>query len=36
MYKISDYIRSGSLLARNILFPRHKKLSQLMIYATNR
>lgn len=36
MYKISDYVRNGWLLLRNTFFPRHKKLSQLMIYATNR
>lgn len=36
MYKISDYIRNGVLLLRNSFFPGHKKLSQLMIYATNR
>ncbi|MDE5840521.1 MAG: radical SAM protein, partial [Muribaculaceae bacterium] len=36
MYKVSDYIRNGFLFLTNNLFPRHKKLSQLMIYATNR
>ncbi|MDE6696931.1 MAG: radical SAM protein [Muribaculaceae bacterium] len=36
MYKFSDYIRNGVLLLRNSFFPRHKKLSQFMIYATNR
>lgn len=36
MYKIQDYLRNGALLVRNTLFPRKKKLSQLMIYATNR
>ena len=35
MYTAYDYIRNGILLARNTLLPRHKKLSQLMIYATN-
>lgn len=36
MYKISDYIWNGALFTWNTLFPRRKKLSQLMIYATNR
>lgn len=36
MYKISDYIYNGFLFMRNGFFPRHKTLSQLMIYATNR
>lgn len=36
MYKIQDYIRNGVLLTRNIIFPRNKKLAQLMIYTTNR
>lgn len=36
MYRLSDYIQNGVLLARNIMFPRKKKLAQLMIYATNR
>lgn len=36
MYKISDYLRNGFLFVRNLAFPRKKKLSQLMIYATNR
>lgn len=35
MYKISDYIHNGGLFIRNVLFPKDKKLSQLMIYATN-
>ncbi len=36
MYRLQDYLRNGILLLNNILFPRNKKLSQLMIYATNR
>lgn len=36
MYKLQDYLRNGALLVRNTLFPRKKKLAQLMIYATNR
>ena len=34
MYKFSDYIHNGLLFLNNQLLPRHKKLSQLMIYAT--
>lgn len=36
MYKIQDYLLNGVLLLRNTIFPRKKKLAQLMIYATNR
>lgn len=36
MYSIQDYVRNGALLIHNTLFPRRKKLAQLMIYATNR
>ena len=36
MYKITDYIRNGVQLTRNTIFPRSKRLAQLMIYATNR
>mgnify|MGYP001036424186 FL=1 len=36
MYKVTDYIWNGVLLARNTIFPGNKKLAQLMIYATNR
>lgn len=36
MYKLSDYITNGWLFLRNLVFPREKKISQLMIYATNR
>ena len=35
-YKITDYIRNGVQLTRNTIFPRSKRLAQLMIYATNR
>ena len=34
MYKIGDYIHNGLLFVNNMARPRHKKLSQLMIYAT--
>ena len=34
MYKATDYLTSGLVYANNALRPRHKKLSQLMIYAT--
>lgn len=34
MYKLSDYIHNGVIYINNILRPGHKKLSQLMIYAT--
>ena len=34
MYKFGDYIHNGLLYVNNMLLPRHKKLSQLMIYAT--
>ncbi|MDE6696135.1 MAG: radical SAM protein [Muribaculaceae bacterium] len=36
MYKIKDYLRNGVILINNIIFHKKKKLSQLMIYATNR
>lgn len=36
MYRLSDYLRNGTLFLHNTLRPRHKKLSQLMLYATNR
>lgn len=36
MYKIQDYLRNGVLMLRNTIFPRNKKLAQLMIYATNK
>ena len=34
MYRIGDYIHNGLLYLNNMTRPRHKKLSQLMIYAT--
>ncbi len=36
MYKLRDYIRNGVLMLRNTIFPKKKKLAQLMIYATNK
>lgn len=34
MYKAKDYLHNGVILVNNTLRPHHKKLSQLMIYAT--
>lgn len=34
MYKVKDYLFNGVLFVNNMLRPHHKKLSQLMIYAT--
>ena len=34
MYSIYDYAYNGLLYLNNILRPRHKRLSQLMIYST--
>ena len=34
MYSILDYVYNGCLYLNNIIRPRHKRLSQLMIYAT--
>ena len=34
MYTIYDYAHNGLLYLNNIVRPRHKRLSQLMIYAT--
>ena len=34
MYTITDYAYNGYLYLNNIMRPRHKRLSQLMIYAT--
>lgn len=34
MYTIYDYAYNGYLYLNNIMRPRHKRLSQLMIYAT--
>jgi len=36
MYKIKDYIFNGMLYLNNIIRPRHKKLSTLMIYSTTK
>jgi len=36
MYKVSDYINRGVKLANNMLFPRHKRLSTIMLYSTDR
>lgn len=36
MYRISDYVRHGWVYLNNAARPRHKQLSQLMIYATTR
>ncbi|MDE6741918.1 MAG: radical SAM protein [Muribaculaceae bacterium] len=36
MYRIKDYVRNGILMLHNMMCPNKKKLSQLMIYATNR
>ena len=35
MYKLSDYANRGKILLNNFLFPRHKKLSSVMLYATD-
>lgn len=35
MYNILDYFKRGSVFANNTLFPSRKKLSVLMLYATN-
>ena len=34
MYKLTDYLYNGLLYVNNVSRPRHKRLSQLMIYAT--
>lgn len=34
MYKVKDYLQNGMLYLNNIARPRHKKLSQLMLYST--
>lgn len=36
MYKTRDYIHNGVLYLNNIIRPRHKKLSTLMIYSTTK
>jgi len=34
MYKLTDYLFNGLLYVNNMYRPRHKRLSQLMLYAT--
>lgn len=34
MYRITDYLVNGATFINNILRPRHKRLTSLMIYAT--
>ena len=34
MYSIYDYAYNGLLYLNNVMRPRHKRLSQLMIYST--
>ena len=36
MYKVGDYVHNGWLYLNNVFRPRHKVLSQLMIYTTTR
>lgn len=36
MYKFSDYVKRGGLFLNNQLFPSKKKLSTIMLYATDR
>lgn len=36
MYKTKDYIRNGVLYLNNMVCPRHKKLSTLMLYTTTK
>ena len=36
MYKTKDYIRNGVLYLNNMLRPRHKVLSTLMLYSTTK
>lgn len=35
MYTFSDYLKRGALFANNNIFQSHKKLSSLMLYATD-
>lgn len=35
MYTLYDYLHNGFLYLNNMMFPRHKKLNQLMIYSTS-
>jgi len=34
MYRLTDYLRNGLLFVNNVARPRHKRLTQLMIYST--
>ena len=34
MYSIYDYAYNGLIYLNNVMRPRHKRLSQLMIYST--
>ena len=36
MYSLTDYFYNGALYVNNLLRPRHKRLAQLMLYATTR
>ena len=36
MYKLNDYLSRGFKLINNNFFPKHKKLSTIMLYATDR
>lgn len=36
MYRLRDYVLNGMVFANNMLRPRHKVLTQLMLYATTR
>ncbi|MGM0649510.1 MAG: radical SAM/SPASM domain-containing protein [Bacteroidota bacterium] len=36
MYTTKDYLKRGLRFANNTLFPRHKKLSTIMLYSTDR
>ena len=36
MYKTKDYIRNGVMYLNNMLRPRHKMLSTLMLYSTTK
>lgn len=36
IYGLSDYLRNGLIFANNMVRPRHKQFSQLMIYSTTK
>jgi MoaA/NifB/PqqE/SkfB family radical SAM enzyme len=36
MYRLSDYVKRGSILLNNRVFPRSKKLASVMLYTTDR